>query len=105
MKNEVDFTGLEQLNKNASELSGEHSVQMGELMNPKFISNCSQYSNLDELFNASGFKIESNEDFEAIPDEKWESFIQENTTYESWQEMQEAAGVEYARNMLLKGLK
>lgn len=57
------------------------------------------------LFNASGFKIESNEDFETIPDEKWESFIQENTTYESWQAMQEAAAIEYARNMLLKGLK
>lgn len=105
MKHETDFTGLDQLSKNASELSGEHNVQMGELMNPKFISKCSQYSNLDELFDASGFKIESNEDFEAIPDKKWESFIQENTTYESWQEMREAAGVEYAKNMLFKGLK
>ena len=101
----MDLTGFDQLEKNLASLSGEHEMPIDELMTPKFISSCSKYSDFDELLKFSGFERESLEGFEAIPNEKWDSFIQENTTYESWQEMQEAAGVEYARNMLLKGLK
>jgi hypothetical protein len=74
-------------------------------MNTDFISSCSQYSSLEELIDASGFKVESKEDFEAIPDDEWEEFIQSNTSHESWLEMQKAAVLAYTKASLFKGLK
>lgn len=100
-----DLTGFDKLEKNISKLSSTNSVSLGELMNPRFISSCSQYSNFEELIEASGFKVESEEDFAAILDQDWEEFIQKNTSYASWIEMQEDAGVSYVKDSLLKGLK
>nr|WP_181717112.1 hypothetical protein [Psychrobacter sp.]QJS05558.1 phage protein [Psychrobacter sp.] len=100
-----DLKGLDQLENNVSELSNTDSIALEDLMNPSFISSCSQYSNFKELIDASGFKIESEKDFTAIPDQEWEQFIQTNTSYESWIEMQEAAGLSYVTTNLLKGLK
>ena len=100
-----DLKGLDQLEKNVSELSGTSSIPLGDLMNPGFISSCSQYSNLEELIEASGFKVETEEDFAAIPDQEWEQFIQTNTSYEGWIEMKDAALNRYVAANLTKGLK
>lgn len=100
-----NLKGLDKLKKNTSELSGTNSIPMNVLMNPDFISSCSQYPNFEKLIEASGFKVETKEDFKAIPDQEWEQFIQTNTSYESWIEMQKSAGTSYVRDKLLKGLK
>ena len=102
---EVELKGFDTLEKNVSELSNTDSIPLNDLMNPSFISRCSQYSNFEKLIEASGFKVESKEDFAAIPDQEWEQFIQKNTSYESWIEMQQAAVVDYMKANLLKGLK
>lgn len=96
---------LDKLKKNLSELSGTNEVKLVELMNPDFISSCSQYSSLEELIDAAGFNVESKEDFEAIPDAEWEEFIVKNTSHESWLEMQKAALLIYTKANLFKGLK
>lgn len=100
---------LKQLNKNVRELEQTVQVTLDELMNPQFMSNCSKFPSLNELFEKSGFKIESPEDFAAIPDEEWDAFIKESTTYENWLEMQMAAHEEYASKYinatLSKGIK
>lgn len=96
---------LEKLSKNLSELSGSSGVKLVDLMSSNFISSCSRYSSLEELFDSSGFKIESKEDFAAIPDEDWDAFIQGNTTHENWLEMQKAALLSYTKAHLFKGLK
>ena len=84
-----NLKGFDQLKKNLSELPSTHSIPLDDLMTPSFISSCSQYSDFEELLEASGFKVE----------------IQTSTSYESWIEMQEAARVSYIQSKLLKGLK
>lgn len=100
---------LEQLKKNMAEIAGTTQVKLVEVMHPEFVSRCSKFNSLEALFESSGFKIESPEDFAAIPDEEWDVFIKENTTYENWLEMQKAAHTEYAakhiKAMLTKGMK
>tara|TARA_B100001059_G_C17787769_1_gene558202 strand:- start:349 stop:663 length:315 start_codon:yes stop_codon:yes gene_type:complete len=96
---------LDKLRKNLSELSGASEVKLVDLMDAEFVSGCSQYSSLEELFEASGFKIESKEDFSAIPDDEWEQFITSSTTFDSWLEMQKSAVASYAKKKLLGGLK
>ena len=47
------------------------------------------------MADASGFKIESQEHFEAIPDVEWDAFVRSRTRFQTWQDMQAKAGEEY----------
>jgi hypothetical protein len=87
------------------ELGGTSALPLTDLMDDGFISSCSNYSNLNMLFGASGFKVESKEDFAAIPDEAWEEFVIRETNYGSWEEMQKDAFIKYTKRQLRKDLK
>ena len=61
-------------------------------------------ASFDALLEASGFKVESQADFEAIPDAEWEKVIRSQTSFSSWRQMQEKAGEEYAKKKLMEGV-
>ena len=96
------FDGLKNLQKGLKELGnqGSQSVPLTELMPSNFVSSCSRFKDLQELFDSSGFKIDSAEDFKAIPDSDWDEYIQKNTTYSSWAEMQKAAVASWTKGKL-----
>ncbi|CAI2797055.1 hypothetical protein K7402_04870 [Pseudomonas fluorescens group sp.] len=104
MKITINRKGLDQLLKNAKEMEGTHQVKLTDTLNPEFVSSHSKFSDLEDLFAASGFKIDSPEDFAAIPDDEWDKFISENTDFTSWEEMQRSGGIEYMKAKLNKGL-
>ncbi|PAV70851.1 hypothetical protein WR25_22881 [Diploscapter pachys] len=86
------------------ELQKKNQVSLGELLNPQFISAHSSFANLESFFAASGFKAETPEEFAAIPDDKWDQFVAENTDFEGWAEMQKSAHEAYLLSQLHKGL-
>ncbi|MEG1082610.1 MAG: hypothetical protein RSE44_29180, partial [Pseudomonas sp.] len=90
---------------NAKELQGRREVTLADLMDPQFISSHSKFPDLNALFAASGFKVETPEDFAAIPDDQWDDFISEHTNFSSWLEMQKAANAAYVKAQLNKGIK
>jgi hypothetical protein len=53
------------------------------------------FPTIEAMTDASGFKIESQEDFEAIPDAEWDVFVRSRTRFSTWKEMQAKAGEEY----------
>ena len=59
---------LKQMQKGAKELSRTKQVSFSELFTTSFMKKYTSFSSMDELLNAGGFKVESQEDFEAIPD-------------------------------------
>lgn len=69
----------------------DQELPFGELLPPEFISAASSYGSVKELFDSSGFTVNSHEDLKAIPVDKWDEFIAEHTSYPSWQEMLSAA--------------
>ena len=91
---------LDNLAKKAEALDGEHSVPVSELLTDSFISSHTNFQTLDEMFNASGFNIEIQEDFAAIPDDEWDKFISSISSFENWQSMLGAAGQEWAKKQL-----
>jgi len=91
---------LRELSQRAQELDGQHEMTLGELMSGDFVAGCSKFGNLQELFNASGFSLETAEEFQAVPDNEWDAFIATNTSYHSWAEMKSAAVREWARKKL-----
>lgn len=85
-------TNIPQMQKNLEEI-GNTGLQftLGELLNPSFLSECSSFTSLEDMLEKSGFKAKTKEDFAAIPDDEWDRFITENTTYDNWKDMQVAA--------------
>lgn len=104
MSLKIDKSGFDKLKQNIETLAATTEVKLGDMMNPAFISAHSRYANLDELVNGSVFKVETAEDFKAIPDAEWDVFIKENTDFENWQEMQAAAHSDYVAAIMGKGL-
>jgi hypothetical protein len=99
-----NMKGLDKLKKNLENLGETHEVGLSEIMTADFIAACSAFSGLDQLFSASGFKVESAEDFKAIPNNEWEEFIVNNTTFESWKAMQKAALDKHVKSKIFNGL-
>jgi hypothetical protein len=84
----------------AATLSGTQNIPLPELLTPDFLRGCSHFESADALFAASGFKVDTPEDFAAIPDAAWDDFICANTTFAAWDEMLGKAGGEWAARRL-----
>jgi hypothetical protein len=91
---------LEELGDRASQIHGRQEVPLNELLTAGFLAKHSRFLSVDEMFKASGFKVETSEDFAKIPDDEWEHFVQQNTTFATWHDMLSAAGTEWAQKKL-----
>jgi hypothetical protein len=102
----IRFDGFDELSKKFDELQeSAESIQgtqvpVGELLTPGFLAKHTRFLSEDELFEASGFSVQSTENFEKIPDEEWDNFIQQNTPFATWSDMLSAAGAEWAQKKL-----
>jgi hypothetical protein len=87
---------LDEIEKRSAELDGkQQAMPLSELLNNDFIAKHSSFASFDELLESSPFKVESKEDFEAIPDAEWDTYIAASTSFESWEKMQHEAAAEY----------
>lgn len=103
MKIESDLSGLKKLTNNAKALQGS-GVSLAEILNDSFIQSNTPFNDLNELFEKGGFKFETLEEFEAIPDEELNTFIASISEYSTFQDMIGAAGAALIRSRLFKGL-
>ncbi len=90
MSIEVDFSGLERLEKNLERIDGEHEVPMSELMTDSFIREQTNFNTLQAFLDASGIKGQ-----EDIGTEALDKFIAGNTRFENWEEMFKSAGTDW----------
>lgn len=86
---------MESMAQRAKELNGTHELKSEEIFTSGFMNKYTDYSSFDEMLDASGFKIESNEDFDKIPIDKLNEFIKMHTRFPSWEEMIGTAAEEY----------
>lgn len=94
---------VDKIAQNVKALDGRRAP-FSELFAPDFMQKHSRCSSFEALIEAGGFHVESAEDFAAIPNDKWEVVVRENTNFPSWLEMQKTAGAEWAAAQLKKGL-
>lgn len=104
MSNAADFddlqSRLDQLAERFQDLDDEDGVALPELVTDAFVSRHTRFKSLDELFAASGFKVETQEDFAALPEKEWDQFIRSVSGFDSWQTLLGAAGEEWAKRKL-----
>jgi hypothetical protein len=103
----IDTSGLEELKRklkkieeNGEKLEGQNSVPFTEVFPVEFMKKYTEFSSIDDMFNKSPFKIDSDEDFAAIDDKKWDDFIKTSTKFQTWEKMQEEAAVEWTKKQL-----
>ena len=70
-------------------------VPMSELLTPEFVSRNTRFANADEMIWASGLRIESAGDFDALPNDEWNDFIRSESHYTSWKAMTRVASGEW----------
>ena len=86
---------LEELKRNAEEIDGENQVQFSEMFPDFFMMRNTNFSTINEMFDKSGFILNKQEDLDNIPAEKLDQFVKDNTEFETWDEMKQAAGKEW----------
>lgn len=91
---------LKQMEKGAKELGKTKQVTFGELFPSSFMRKYTSFSSMDELLNAGGFKAESQEDFESIPDDEFDKHIAANTKFNTWEDMLSEATSQYTAKKL-----
>lgn len=91
---------LKQMEKGAEELSKTKQVSFGELFTTSFMRKYTSFSTIDELFATGGFKVDSQEDFEAIPDDKLDKYIASSTKFKNWEDMLSEATSQYVAKKL-----
>lgn len=96
----MDIQEINQDNLNNLIKLGDN-ISFADLFSPKFVDQYTDFKTIQELFKKSDYKIETAEDFKAVPDEKWETFISENTRFDSWKDMQLKAFEIFTDNILL----
>ena len=93
--NEVKFIDNSDAYLNA--IQNTQNIPVTELYD-EFIRNNTPYTSLKELLEAGGFKAETKEDIEAIPDSAIDAHIAKNTKFKNWQELVQALLIERLMN-------
>jgi NADP-dependent 3-hydroxy acid dehydrogenase YdfG len=96
---------LEKLKNNVENIPKHQEVTFDKLFNDNFMQEFTKFNSFQEMLDNSGFKVETQEDFKAIPDKEWDDYIKENTKFDSWQDMGQSAQQEYLTNQVKNAFK
>jgi hypothetical protein len=91
---------LDTFNKKLDDLASEKTIPLSELFTPQFLSKYTSFTSLEDMVQKSGFKVETQEDFESIPEKEWNTFIISHSQFSSWEEMMETGSQEWAQRKL-----
>ncbi len=81
------MNSLEKMQKAAEELETEQSIPFDELFTTSFMEEHTKFKSIYELLESGNFIVNSQEDFEAIPDSELDEHIKVVTDFSTWEEM------------------
>lgn len=67
--------------------TSEAAITMNELFTPEFMKLYTNYESIETLLASGGFEINSEEDYEAIPDDAIDAHVADSTDFRSWKDM------------------
>ncbi len=91
---------LKQMQKRIKEVEGTHEVGADELFTDHFMRTYTQFESLEAFFDASPWTVETNEDLGAIPDDEFDEYVDQHTTFADWDGMLGKAGEEHLSRKL-----
>jgi hypothetical protein len=93
-----ELKGLKEFQRNLDKITKEldslkeQTSTFEELFSPAFMTKYTQFKTIEDMVEKSPIKGEKKEDFIS---EKWNKFVKEETSFQSWAEMLAKAGEEY----------
>jgi len=75
-------------------------VPMNELLTPSFMARRTRFSNADEMFDASAWRIVNDADFAAVPADIWDGFVRSVSKFADWNSMLREAATEWKMKRL-----
>ena len=87
---------LSKIEDNLSKMSKTDSLSFDELFTSDFMFKHTDYSSFDEFLSASGFT----QSFEDIPDDDWDIYVSQHSSFTSWEEMVDNAVEQYVSKKL-----
>ncbi len=94
---------LKSLERKAKALDGTHQVPLSDLLSVSFLGRYTKFASFSEFEDKileNGFSIETQQDFENLPESEWNLFIARYTHFSSWDELIQKAGAEWAKKQL-----
>lgn len=88
---------LKRLSSNAKKVSGENNVPFVELFNQKFMHTNTLFHSIEEFVENSGFDFTK---MESINELELDKFVNENTKFDSWEEMKAVAAEQWVAKQL-----
>ena len=77
-----------------------NNVSFNILFSDKFMRKYTTFNSFNEMIIKSGFKLETEEDFEKISDNELDLFIKNSSSFNSWEDMiQEAVNNHFAEQL------
>lgn len=86
---------LNQMKQAVSELSGSHNVPLVDLFPDTFMVEHTRFSSFGEMLESGGFSVNSQEEFDAIPQDLLDRHVAASTDFDSWESMVESGAQEY----------
>ncbi|MCJ0225778.1 hypothetical protein JY758_19685 [Clostridioides difficile] len=104
MSKNVDIKNLKRFQKKIEKIEQNSKSEFDKIrtiiLNKKFMNQHTNFDSFDELLTFGGYIVNSEEDFLAIPDNEFDSFIFENTDFPNWQTMLDTAYSKYLKSCL-----
>ena len=103
---EFDMSGLDELENEINSLANKAAsldgaqVEFADLFTAEFMESHAGVSSFDVFLDNGNFNVETQEDFEAIPEDDLDKYVLENTDFSSWEEMLDTATGEYLESQL-----
>jgi hypothetical protein len=91
---------IKRLQNRLQALNGRHAVPLMELFAEEFMLLNTDYPSFARMIEASGFRVDSEEGFAAIPDAEWDAFVVSHTRFASWDEMRRAAAARWVSRLI-----
>ncbi len=82
---------MDELTEEARNMLQNRHLPIEELFTGEFVRNYTPYQTLEDLCEASGFKVNDDDDFDCVPDDQWDAFIANHTDFTEWSEMLQTA--------------
>lgn len=92
----VEITGFDDLDGFRERVeSSDGKVPMAQLFTSDFMQNYTEFETFEAFLDRSPWAVETQADFESIPADELDAYVEERTGFDSWATMLSVGGREY----------
>ena len=78
---------LKNLKAKLNPFDGKEDIPFDILFPDSFMMKYTDFYSIDEMLTKSGYKVETLEDIENIPNDGWNKYIKTTTRFKNWEDM------------------